>query len=59
MPAIDNAWEVYQWWSSLKFEGRAEYLLHAAEILKSRIYGIFWHGLHLKSVKTGLKLMLM
>jgi len=35
--AIDNAWEVYQWWSSLKFEGRAEYLLHAAEILKSRI----------------------
>jgi len=35
--AIDNAWEAYQWWSSLKFEGRAEYLLRVAEILKAKI----------------------
>jgi 1-pyrroline-5-carboxylate dehydrogenase len=35
--AIEDAWDTFQWWSSLKFETRAEYLLHASEILKSRI----------------------
>jgi len=35
--AIENAWDVQQWWGSLKFETRAEYLLHTSEILKKKI----------------------